>query len=205
MWVDFTGLFLADLVLSFKDGYPEKMQLAGDKIVFGRRKQESGKWLVPDVLPGPFIVDCQNDNLGTLFCIEGTDSALSGLFGKNCELSVLNADYLLLLLTKNTKSVFPIYSIIPPQHLDNKECERYTNCALPTLIKNVRNFNGENSWTCKHGWVLLGNWPETEYVDKVVNLGEGITCWMDAINPDYHAWQEDFYNYQSKLSTFLEI
>jgi len=205
MWVDFTGLFLANLILSYQRKSLAKIQRIGDKIVFGKRKQDSGKWFEHDTLPGPFIINGQSDLPSTLYCIEGNESALSSLFDEHCELTTLNADYLLILLTKTSKAVFPIYSILPPQHLNKIDCKQYVNNILPSLIKNVRCFDGENEWICKQGWVLLGNWPEVKYVDKVSNLGKGITCWTSSIEADYHSWEDSFNDYTSKLKAFIGV
>ena len=49
--------------------------------------------------------------------------------------------------------------------------------------------NLSSDWSCENGWVLLGNWANRFYLDKVQDLKEGITCWTTAINPDYNSWQ----------------
>jgi hypothetical protein len=77
---------------------------------------------------------------------------------------------------------------------------------LPSLIKNIRNFNNKTTkWACKSGWALLGNWGKNKPLDKIQNLGEDIKCWTSEVNPDYKAWDSQKVNYFEPLMNITGI
>ncbi|SVE08072.1 uncharacterized protein METZ01_LOCUS460926, partial [marine metagenome] len=79
--------------------------------------------------------------------------------------------------------------IIPHHHLSKSNRDKYIHDMLPSLSRNLRTFNTVSSdWTCKNGWVLLGNWDQNKTMDNIQYLGKGIKCWTSAVDPDYRQW-----------------
>jgi len=191
MWSDFMGLFLADLLDSYQKTMSDEYVFSiGQKTVYGKHKQDMGKWLLSDTMPGPFIIDCHSNAPGTLYCIQGDHDTISNLFELYHVLAVLNADYLLLYIRDNKKVVLPIYAVLPPHHHSYDTHDRFIKNLLPNLMNNIGYFkNLSSDWSCDNGWVLMGNWANRFYLDKVQDLKEGITCWTTAINPDYNSWR----------------
>ena len=207
MWADYMGLFLSDILFAFQKKMTDKSFLGiGEKTVFGKRKHEAGLWFLTDTLPGPYIVNPDSSTPGTLYFIQGDYDTLINLSESLAELSVLNADYLLIYFHSEKKIVLPIYGILPPHHLSNKDRGKYVNDLLPSLIKNIRNFNNKTTkWACKSGWALLGNWGKNKPLDKIQNLGEDIKCWTSEVNPDYNAWDSQKVNYFEPLMNITGI
>ena len=72
------------------------------------------------------------------------------------------------------------------------------------LIKNINSFKRKNNdWDCKHGWILMGNWNDSSFIDRLQNLGEGMTCWITDVNPDYSFWKDKSNSYKP-MKAFLK-
>ena len=206
MWVDYLGLFLSDVLFSFQKTMTDKyLYEIGEKTVFGKRKHDAGLWFISDTLPGPYIVHPTSNTAGTLYFIQGDYDTLINLSESTSELSVLNADYLLIYLYAEKKTVLPIYGILPPHQLTNSDRKKYVNNMMPSIIKNIRIFNsGTTKWYCKNGWILLGDWDKNKPLDKIQNLGEGIKCWTSEVDPDYKVWVDQMENYFEPLTKITE-
>lgn len=206
MWVDYLGLFLSDVLFSFQKTMTDKyLYEIGEKTVFGKRKHDAGLWFIYDTLPGPYIVHPTSNKTGTLYFIQGDYDTLINLSESTSDLSVLNADYLLIYLYAEKKTVLPIYGILPPHQLTNKDRKKYVNDMMPSLIKNIRIFNRNTTkWDCKNGWILLGNWDKNKPLEKIQNLGEGIKCWTSKVDPDYKVWGDNMENYFEPLMKITE-
>ncbi|MBC8486748.1 MAG: DUF2357 domain-containing protein [Bacteroidetes bacterium] len=191
MWSDYMGLFLADLLHSYQGVMSDKyIYSIGQKTVFGKRKQDTGKWLISDTMPGPFIIEVDSDKPGTLYLINGDRDTLINVSDSLQDLAILNADYLLICIRSDRQVVLPIYAILPSHHLSNEAHSRFVKDILPSLMQGLRMFKEHStSWSCRNGWVLLGNWAHSQDFDKELDLGEGMTCWATAIDPDYNSWQ----------------
>jgi len=206
MWVDFIGLFLSDVLFTFQkkktDNYFKEI---GKKTVFGKRKHDAGLWFLTDTLPGPYLVHPTSISPGTLYFIQGDWNTLINLSESLTDLSILNADYLLIYYYKVKKFVLPIYGIFPSHHLTYKDRKEYVNNMMPSLIKNIRIFNSKTTkWDCKNGWILLGDWDKNKPLDKIQNLGEGIKCWTSEVDPDYKVWGDQMENYFEPLMKITE-
>ena len=190
MWVEYCALFLVDILKAFQSEMTDKNMIEiGKKTIFGKRKHDSGFWFVPDALPGPFILESVSSTPGTLYFIQGDRNSLTNLSESLSELSSLNADYLFIYIRNNENTVLPVYGIIPHHHLSKSNRDKYIHDMLPSLSRNIRTFNTVSSdWTCKNGWVLLGNWDQNKTMDNIQNLGKGIKCWTSAVDPDYRQW-----------------
>ena len=207
MWTDFMALFLADVIFGFRnkmtDGYIIEI---GKKTVFGKRKHDAGFWFLSDVLPGPYLIDPDSNTPGTLYFIQGDRDTLTNLSESLADLSVLNADYLIIYFRADQKIVLPIYGILPSHHLTKNDRKKHVDGMLPSLIKNIRTFNNRTpNWTCKNGWILLGNWGQTKTIDKVQHLGEGVKCWTSEVNPDYRAWKGNRESYFEPMMNITGI
>jgi len=191
MWADYMGLFIADLLQ--KKMSDDKIILYGEKTVYGQRKHEMGNWLLSDVMPGPYIINHQNENSSTLYCTQGYQEAIKNL-GKTYQiLAYLNADHLLILIGEKKKIVLPIYAIIPPQNLNIGEYDIFLKNLLPSLINCIGEFNKRYSnWTCNSGLVLLANWANRFCIDKVKDFRKSVVCWAAEIDPDYSKWSRSF-------------
>jgi hypothetical protein len=207
MWSDYVGLFLASTLYSLKKILKNiSVSEIGNKTVLGKRRQDSGSWLFSDTLPGPFIIDPDSDSPSTLYVVHGDCVTLEQVSPSLQPLALLNADYLFINICNDKKSVLPIYSIMPHHHLNEAECLEYLKNIPSNLMKNLKYFNKLNTkWSCKNGWVLLGNWNKESYTDKLQNLGEGMACYISEVNPDYSAWEGELANYYSPLKTFFGI
>lgn len=191
MWSDFLSLYLAQLVSSYQDSKQKShIQMIGDKTVFGRRRQTSGKWFITDTLPGPFIIDRDSEVPATLYLIHGDYESLLGLSKDLLILASLNADYLFISSKGGQLSVLPIYAILPSHHLIEASHANYIEGILPSLMKNSRRFNDESSKVKLLGsWVLLGNWGQRTFEQKAKNLNANLSTWVTCVSPDYSFWK----------------
>ncbi len=206
MWVDYLGFFLSDVLFAFQKTMTDKyLYEIGNKTVFGKRKHDAGLWFLSDTLPGPYIVHTTSNTPGTLYIIQGDRNTLINLSELTCELSALNADYLLIYFYAGKNIVLPVYGILPPHQLSNKNREKYVNDMMPSLIKNIRIINSKTTkWDCKNGWILFGDWDKNKPLDKIQNLGEGIKCWASEVDPDYKVWGDQMENYFEPLMKITE-
>ena len=87
---------------------------------------------------------------------------------------------------------------------NKKSYENYIKNMPSNLIKNINSFKRKNNdWDCKHGWILMGNWNDSSFIDRLQNLGEGMTCWITDVNPDYSFWKDKSNSYKP-MKAFLK-
>ena len=205
MWTDFIALFLVDILSGFRSAMKSEYFLEiNQKTVFGNRKHDSGLWFLSDVLPGPYIVEPNSNNPGTLYFINGDHDSIIGISDSLSELTLLNADYIFIFIRNEVKTVLPVYGIIPSFHYTIPYRNKYVGKMLPSLSKNISAFNNISSeWVCKNGWVLHANWENTQVNDKHQNLGKGIKCYAHEVDPDYHTWPSNRENYFEPLLNLI--
>ena len=204
MWCDYTGVYLADMMYLLNTIIEDnEIFEIGNKAVMGKRRQEEGNWLFNDILPGPFVV-ASGDLQSTLYIVHGDVNTLSKISDSLRCLASCNADYIVIKISDGNKSVMPIYSIVPPHHLNKKSYENYIKDMPSNLIKNINSFKRKNNdWNCNHGWILMGNWNDSSFIDRLQNLGEGMTCWITDVNPDYSFWKDKSNSYKP-MKAFLK-
>lgn len=204
MWCDYTGVYLADMMHSLNTIIEDnEIFEIGNKAVMGKRRQEEGNWLFNDILPGPFVV-ASGDLQSTLYIVHGDVITLSKISTSLKSLASFNADYIVIKISDGNKSVMPIYSIVPPYHLNKKSYENYIKEMPSNLIKNINSFKRKNNdWNCNHSWILMGNWNDSSFIDRLQNLEKGITCWISDVNPDYSFWKDKSNNYEP-MKAFLK-
>ncbi len=204
MWSDFLGLYLTQLLTSYQRTMTDShIQLIGEKTVRGTRKQFAGKWLIPDTLPGPYIIDKESKQPGTLYLMNGDYDTLTAVSKALSDLAALNADYLFLLSKGGQKFVLPIYALIPSNHLDEHNYSVFVQGILPSLMKSTRRFKNKIKDIEMIGsWVLLGNWGEGETEKKAKNMHENISTWISCVNPNYSKWK---FNIENELEPLMTI
>jgi len=204
MWVDFIALYLADLLNKYKIENNEIVEM-GEKTVFGLQKHEYGTRLSFDSLPGPFIFYSGESELTTIYLINGDRETLNNFSKDIVGLSALNADYLLIKINKNNRSVLPIYGILPPYHLGKNLLDKFVNKMQSSLISTVENARTKfPKWDYNNSWILLGNWGQHSVNFKVSSLGKKFKCWTNTISPDHRFWHEDHEQALEVLDNYLE-
>ena len=205
LWSDFMAIFIADTIHSWIEHTKPRICIeVGEKIVQGLRQRETGKWLLSDVMPGPFILGQKKKHAGTLYVLDGQswDALGDGLFS----ISVLNADYLFLWLTAESISVLPIYAMLPPPSWEGAELAQKLKEQAENVLASMKQFSHHSKKVkCQGAWILQGNWlnevfPETESLSKNEH-----TCWQTAIRPDYSSWQGLEPNRFNPITSLVDI
>ena len=207
LWSDFMGIFISDLITKLNDKYDDDTLVQiGKKTVFGERKYNSGLRMFRDTLPGPFLTNPNSENPKTIYLINGDQETLKNLSKDFTKLSKLNADYLLIVLGKKSKSVLPIYTIIPSHSFKEESLKVFIKKMHSSLLSQISNnklsFSG---WFISDTLILLGNWTEEPLINKITNLGQRINSWVDEVNPDFRYWSKDLDNYLKIIQNFLKI
>jgi len=207
LWKDFVGIFISDLITNVNKKYDDNTLIQiGKKTVFGERKYNSGLRLFKDSLPGPFLINPDSDNSKTLYLINGDHQTLSNLSKDFTNLSKLNADYFLILLGKESKSVLPIYSIMPSYSFAEESLKVFIKKMHSSLLNQISENNiAFSNWLISDTWILLGNWPKEPFIDKITNLGQGINSWVNEVDPDFRYWVKDQDKYLKVVKNFLKI
>ena len=102
MWAEYTGYFLAYTLKKIELKIPIKE--VGQKSVLSSKRQNNGKWLFSDLLPGPYIYN-DKSKCSTIYFINGDYESLSNVSDELKKLSILNADYLAVKISNEHKYV----------------------------------------------------------------------------------------------------
>jgi hypothetical protein len=207
MWSDLLGLYLTQLLTSYQETMTDShIQLIAEKTVRGTRRQFAGKWLVPDTLPGPYIINKESKQPGTLFLINGDYETLLSVSPSLSDLAVLNADYLFLISKGGQKSVLPVYALFPSNHLDEHNYSVFVQGILPSLIKSTRLFKKRvKDIEIVGSWVLLGNWGNIKIDEIPKNNHENISTWITCVNSNCSMWKNDIEDDIEPLMTICGV
>jgi len=169
----------------------------GKKTVYGKRNHFEGSSFFPDVFPGPFILDPDSSSTSTLYFIDCNYESLKNLDDSLIPLSLLNADYLFIIIHPDKKLVFPVYCILTPNHFSKDEHREYLSSMDSNLKENISYFNeNDKNFSCKQGWILLGNWA-MEKVDPGQN-----SSFLSEVPPDFRNWKNNFEKHHEPLINF---
>lgn len=185
LFANYLAVCLADTIMHwFKSTNAPIAVPIAEKVVQAQTRQQSGAWLLPDVLPGPLVLGTNDDNTGTFYAIDGASCAALGGFAD--PLSLLNADFLLIWLTASEQAVLPIYV---------NACE---GCEAPDelvsktaagVLNNAAAFNNTfRDWRCIGGWVFHDLQNVGEAVGAHHKNGEHFACWQSSLRTVASGW-----------------
>mgnify|MGYP002845621260 CR=1 FL=1 len=207
LWNDFIGVFISDIITKLDDKYDDDVLVQiGKKTVFGERKYNLGERLFKDSLPGPYLINPSSENSKTAYLINGDHQTLNNLSKEFTNLSKLNADYLLILLGKESRSVLPIYSIIPSVNYEEEYLKNFIkkmHSSILNQMSNNKSFFAD--WRFSDTWILIGNWSGEKLIHKTTKLDQRINSWLDEVNPDFRYWNQDQDKYLKVVQNFLKI
>ena len=138
--------------------------------------------------------------------INGDHQTLNNLSKEFTNLSKLNADYLLILLGKESRSVLPIYSIIPSVNYEEEYLKNFIkkmHSSILNQMSNNKSFFAD--WRFSDTWILIGNWSGEKLIHKTTKLDQRINSWLDEVNPDFRYWNQDQDKYLKVVQNFLKI
>ena len=197
MWTDYCALFLSYILLSYKESPDSFIIEIGKKTVHGKRNHDEGSSFVSDVLPGPFILNPDSSSISTLYFIDCNYDSLKKLDDSLIPLSLLNADYLFIIIHPDKKIVLPVYCILTPNHFSKDKQREYLSNMDSNLKENISYFNeNEKKFSCKQGWILLGNWA-MEKVDSEQN-----SSFLSEVPSDFRNWRNNCEKYHEPLINF---
>jgi hypothetical protein len=190
LWVDYMKVYLSYSLLTFVNSLdPEAVRMMGHKTILSKRRHESGRWLLDDSLPGPFLIRPGSDNPLSLYALEGSRETLEGLATELAMLSALNADMLVITSRRGNLSVLPVYALLPSHHLDDSAHGTYIENMLPEMSRALSRFNAQNEVVrCVGGWVLLGNWRNVGHSESGQEPGTEPVCWLTSVPADSRKW-----------------
>jgi hypothetical protein len=192
LWVDYMASYLAIVVNAFAElKGPEMITRVGEKTVLAKRKHSTGTWILPDSLPGPFIVDKGHEAPLTLYLIDGNTESLEKLSSKLSGLNVLNADYFLISSQAGKLEALPVYAMMPAPHLQESKYKTLNEKMYPSLVEHLELYNNSQPEVrCRGGWVLLANWVHSPgQADLVKTQVDGsFECWVSQIQAESSTW-----------------
>lgn len=197
MWTDYCALFLSYTLLSYNKSSDSSMIEIGKKTVYGKLNHLEGSSFFSDVFPGPFILNPDSSSISTLYFIDCNYESLKNLDDSLISLSLLNADFLFIIIHPNKKIVLPVYCILTPNHFSNDEHREYLSSMNSNLKKNISYFNNnEKTFSCNQGWILLGNWTE-----ETIDYGQSGSA-LTKVPPNFRDWQDNINKYHEPLINF---
>lgn len=190
LWASYMAFYLAAAIESIVEkAGTDRMEALGEKTVLASREYQDGDWLMPDSLPGPFIVKGNSGKPSTLYLTEGNHKTLARLSDRTGELAILNADYLLIKSRAGRLEVVPVYALFPPHHLERS---RYVECVLQAteklssrLSSFAQNLSHSN---VVGGWVLVCNWDRSGGLQVTGDVDPARNIWLSSVSSDYRKW-----------------
>jgi len=160
---------------------------AGEKIVQAEFRHRFGRWLLPDVMPGPFVLGKDNANIGTLYLIDG--NSCEALGSEMERLSVLNADYIFIWISQQRQRLLPIYAYLTPPGLEQLDLEHSLNPIAENVLSSVKKFNSKfDDLECAGALVLHGHRSNNTLLGGYQSIHQGLCCWQFAPPPDISSW-----------------
>ena len=203
MWTDYCALFLSYTLLSYKESSDSLMIEIGKKTVYGKRNHVKGSSFVSDVFPGPFILNPDSISISTLYFIDCNYESLKKLDDSLIPLSLLNADYLFIIIHPDKKIVLPVYCILTPNHFSKDEHREYLSSMDSNLKENISYFNeNDKNFSCKQGWILLGNWAMEKVDSRQSGSANKIKSFLSDVPPDFRDWQNSIQRHHEPLINF---
>jgi len=187
LWSEYVGVYLADTLLALADktSLPIFVE-AGEKIVQATPRHLFGKWLLKDVMPGPFILGKRNGEEGTLYLLDRDSCGTRWLDTE--QLSLLNADYVLIWLTNNARKVLPIYAHLTPTDLEHWDLHRSLSGIAEDVLMSIKTFNRFSDLKCIGAWVLHGHHSQESFLEGHQTRHLRLYCWQSAPPPDPSSW-----------------
>lgn len=188
LWAEYIGLYLADTLLALADkaSLPIFVE-AGEKIVQATSRPFFGKWLLQDVMPGPFILGKHDGDEGTLYLLDRDSCGTRWL--ETERLSLLNADYVLIWLTNNGRKVLPIYAHLTPTDVKHWDLDRSVRRIAEDVFMNIEKFNIRFSdLKCIGAWILHGHKSQKSFTEEHQTKHQQLCCWQSAPPLDPNSW-----------------
>ena len=186
LFTNYLTFYLADTIVHwFKSTRALIAVPIAEKVVQAQTRQQSGSWLLPDVLPGPLVLGTSDDNTGTFYAIDGASCGALGDFAE--PLSLLNADFLLVWLTAGEQAVLPIYV----NTCDGCEApDAVVSKTEACVLNSAAAFNkAHQDWRCIGGWVFHDSQNVGEMVGVDSENGGHITCWQTSMKTGASGWR----------------
>lgn len=188
LWSDYLGVYLADTMLTWCEVTPPPIFMeAGDKIVQAEFRHRFGRWLLRDVMPGPFILGKDDASIGTLYLLDG--NSCEALGSEMERLSVLNADYIFVWLSQQRRRLLPVYAYLAPPDLERRDLAHSLNQIAENVLSSVKKFNSKfDDLECAGALVLHGHWSNNTLLEGYQSIHQGLCCWQSAPSPDIFSW-----------------
>lgn len=187
LWSEYAGVYLADTLIGFADSslLPIFVE-AGEKIVQAESRPFFGKWLLKDIMPGPFILGNRSGEEGTLYLLDRDSCRARWL---NTEwLSLLNADYVLIWFTNNGRKVLPIYAHLTPTDAEHGGSRRSLSEIAEETLMSIEKYNRHSDLISVGAWILHGHNSFKSLVDGHQVRHQHLNCWQSAPPPDASSW-----------------
>ena len=189
LWSDYLGVYLADTILTWCEmaASPPIFMEVGEKIVQAEFRHRFGRWLLCDVMPGPFILGKDDDSIGTLYLLDR--NSCDALGSEIERLSVLNADYIFVWLSQQRRRLLPVYAYLAPPDLYQRDLEHSLNQIAKDVLSSVNKFNSKlDDLECSGALVLHGHWSNNKILEGYQSIHQGLCCWQSAPSPDIFSW-----------------
>jgi hypothetical protein len=185
LYADYLAINLADVIERWFNSISVQIAMPiVEKVVQAQTWPRHGSWLLPDVLPGPLVLGINYDSTGTLYAIDGAFYESLGDFA--APLGILNADFLLVWLTENERSVLPIYvNLFDPR----EDFEAAISQTSADLLVGATTFNSVcKSWRCVGAWVFHGIQMDSRVATADQISGQHVTCWQSFLKANVSGW-----------------
>ena len=97
----------------------------------------------------------------------------------------------------------PVYCILTPNHFSKDEHREYLSSMDSNLKENISYFNeNEKNFSCKQGWILLGNWAMEKVDSRQSGSANKIKSFLSDVPPDFRDWQNSIQRHHEPLINF---
>lgn len=187
LWSEYAGVYLADTLLGLADNPLLHIFVeAGEKVVQAESRPFFGKWLLKDIMPGPFILGKRSGEEGTLYLLD-RDSCGAQWLGTEW-LSLLNADYVLIWFTNNGRKVLPIYARLTPTDAEFGDSRQSLSELAEETLMSIEKYNRHSDLKSVGAWILHGYNSFKSLVDGHQLKHQQLYCWQSAPLPDPNSW-----------------
>ena len=207
LWADYMASYLAIVMRAFvEDVGPEIIFPMGEKTVLANRKHIDGAWMLPDSLPGPFIVDQGNEAPLTLYLIDGNYQSLDKLAPSLSILAELNADYFFITSQNGKLEALPVYAMMPSPHFKTSQYKDFTEKLEISMREHLELYNKSNPEIhCHGGWTLLANWMNNEIETSREETQALNEYWVTPIQADSGKWIEERQCWESPILSICGV
>jgi len=207
LWADYMASYLAIVMRAFvEDVGPEIIFPLGEKTVLANRKHIDGVWMLPDSLPGPFIVDQGNEAPLTLYLIDGKYQSLDKLAPSLSSLAELNADYFFITSQNGKLEALPVYAVMPSPHFKTSQYKHFTEKIYASMREHLDLYNKSNpDIHCHGGWTLLANWTNNDIKTSEVETQALNEYWVTPIQADSGKWIEERQCWESPILSICGV